>query len=191
MGINHFPVQSSSVNPETQLHCKLPKGMRSLGTTPLRWWDKVNNTLVFVDHLLTPSLPSNRRSIWGKPYPLKYSHLVNANCQNSRFRKAAESWGCSTRMLVKRERVFKEEKCWKVLAPHLCLCLPAELPGEAGLPVWLPGRWHWCFIYWNSARGKIIRWVWSKKKKKEEKFWEIPLVQNTEFKTAVLFFTHI
>jgi len=29
------------------------------------------------------------------------------------------------------------------------------------------------------------------KKKKEEKFWEIPFVQNTAFKTAVLSFTHI
>lgn len=35
MGINHFPVQSSSISPETQLHCKFPKGKRSVFMLPL------------------------------------------------------------------------------------------------------------------------------------------------------------
>ena len=168
--INHFPVQSSSVSPETQLHCKLPKGMRSLGTMPLRWWDKVNNTLVFVDHLLTPSLPSHRRSIWGKPYPfLKYSHLVNSNCQNSRFRKAAESWGCSTRMLVKRESLHGG-KVLESSSTSPLVCLPAEVPGEAELPVWLPGDGTGALYTQTQLEEQIRRWVWSKKRKKKRNF---------------------
>lgn len=56
-------------------------------------------------------------------------------CQNSRLGKGSRELGLQHRN-AGEERVFKEEKeLEKVLAPHLWLCLPAEVPGEAELPV--------------------------------------------------------
>ena len=89
------------------------------------------------------------------------------------------------------EKVSEEEKCWRVLAPHLWPCPPAEAPGEAELPV-LPAWETGPVLYiLTLATGANQKWGGSKKKKEGKKFWEIPPDQNTAFKTAVLFFTHI
>lgn len=63
-----FPVRSSPISPETQLHSKFPKGIRSLGTIPLcnmRWGEQ--GTSIY-KCLLYGSLTSHRSSIWN-PYP--------------------------------------------------------------------------------------------------------------------------
>ena len=66
------------------------------------------------------------------------------------------------------EKVSEEETCWRVLAPHLWPCPPAEAPGEAELPV-LPA-WETGLVLYilTLASGANENWGGSKKKKKKK-----------------------
>ena len=65
------------------------------------------------------------------------------------------------------EKVSEEDKCWRVLAPHLWLWPAAEAPGEAELPV-LPA-WEMGLVLYILTLGQWSKWEmgWKQKKKRE------------------------
>lgn len=121
-----------------------------------------------------------------KSLPWTDSHLVNSNCPESRFGKGTENgkaapeswWG---------KRVRKEEKRWKVLAPHLGGSLLLRLPVKLSCPCRLPGRWARRYIYWRFPSGTNE----NRGLKQNTAIWEIPFGQNTASRTWWLFVTHI
>lgn len=167
-----------------------PKAWGSGHHTSAVIWDEVNNALVFVDRLLAPSLPSHRRSMWGKPYPLKYSHLVNSNCQNSRFRKAAESWAAA------------QELWWRE-----SLQGGKVLESSSTSPLAVPSCWgsRWSWAAWAGCLGdstgalhtetqlveQTRRWVWSKKEKRRDILWNPSWPEHSIQNSSIILHSHL
>ena len=178
--INHFPVQSSSISPETQLHCKFPKGKRSMFMLPLcdtRWGERGTGVCGLRAHPIAACTEDTDKK---SPIPstaLIWWILMVRTVDSGRKQNWAAVQECCWRESLRRRKVLESSStspvavpscwgsCWSWAACGVCL-------GDgAGALCTDTGQWSKWEMGWKQKKKK-------KKIKKERNFGKFLLTRT-------------